>query len=181
MNKSEDNINPALIVLNTLNSRVLLVELLNNFNKIHIDYSWDKIIGDDNIIFEFDKGMSVDYELVGTYKECLDNPDLLSKVIDKLPNYIEVMDIPNNDPYNWEVVDFLDDFGKPFKYMGRNKKYRKIFGYNYPNYNIPQDVMDNFPLSNQFDSFMTLLRKNNIYTVNKDYLILKQLNYEESK
>jgi hypothetical protein len=164
----------------TIKNRFLLVEMDLPRNDIKIDYSWDKVIGDGNIIFEFNIAEAKNYKLIGTLKQCMENPDLLNDIIEKLPKYEEAWDIPKNDPKGWEEFLFVDDVGRSYKQMGREKKYRRLSGFNYINYGIPSDVIEYFPLTSSIDSFITLLRKNGIYMSSNDYLILKQLNYEPS-
>jgi hypothetical protein len=162
----------------TIKNRLLIVEMGTLMVDIKIDYAWDKVIGDGNIIFEFNKNESKDYKLIGTLRQCMNNPELLDSVVEKLPKYEEVWDIPKKDPDGWEEFLFIDDIGRPYRQMGREKKYRRLVGFNYINYGIPSDVIEYFPLSSAIDSFITLLRKNGIYQQANDFLILKQLNYE---
>lgn len=161
----------------TNKNKFLVIELAGDESEIHIDYAWDKIIADDNIIFEFNKGESKNYKLIGTIKECLENPEILVDVVDGLPKYEEVWDLPKDDLADWEEVNFIDDFGRPYIVMGREKKYRRVIGFNFINYGIPSDVIEYFPLSSPLDSFITLLRKNGLHIQSNDFLILKELNY----
>jgi hypothetical protein len=162
----------------TIKNRLMVVEMDTPRVDIKIDYAWDKVIGDGNIIFEFNKKEADNYKLIGTVKQCMENPELLDSVIERLPKYEEVWDIPKKDPNGWEEFIFIDDSGRSYKQMGREKKYRRLAGFNYINYGIPADVIEYFPLTNPIDSFITLLRKNGIYMQLNDFIILKQLNYE---
>lgn len=163
----------------TINNRLLFIELENNYQNITIDYNWDKILGDSNIIFEFNPGESKEYKLIGTVNQCQETPELLNGVIEVLPKYEEVWVIPEKDNQGWVEFEFIDDTGRKFKQMGRDKKYRRIIGEYYINYNIPYDVIEYFPLNSATDSLITLMRKNGIhqYPV-KDYLIIKEINFK---
>ncbi len=162
----------------TIKNRLLVVEMDLPRVDIKIDYAWDKVIGDGNILFEFNKNEANNYRLIGTVKQCMDNPELLDSVIERLPKYEEVWDIPKKDPDGWEEFLFVDDSGRSYRQMGREKKYRRLAGFNYINYGIPADVIEYFPLNSPVDSFITLLRRNGVYLQSNDFLILKQLNYE---
>jgi hypothetical protein len=166
----------------TIKNRLLLIELDTPRVDVRLDYSWDKIISDGNIVFEFNPGESKNYKLIGTVRGCTENPELLDDVIEKLPKYEEVWDIPKRDPEGWEEFVFVDEVsGRAYKQMGREKKYRRLAGFNYINYGIPADVIEYFPLTSVVDSFITLIRKNGIYLQTNDFIILKQINYERGE
>lgn len=162
----------------TIKNKLLLIEIDSPRENITMDHAWGKITSDGNILFEFNPGESKNYKLMGTATQCGENPELLNEVIEKLPKYEETWDIPKRDPDGWEEFNFIDDSGRPYKQMGREKKYRRLSGFNYINYGIPPDVIEYFPLTSPLDSFITLMRKNNLYIQTNDYIILKQLNYE---
>jgi hypothetical protein len=167
------------IEIYTIKNKLVLIELDTPKSNVKIDYGWDKIIGDGEIVFEFNPGESKNYKLIGTVKDCADDQTLLDGVIERLPKYEEVWDIPKKDPDGWEEFAFVDDTtGRSYKQMGREKKYRRLSGFNYINYGIPSDVIEYFPLTNPLDSFITLLRKNGLYMQTNDFIILKELNYE---
>lgn len=169
------------IEIYTLERRILLIELQKTYNNIIIDHTWDKILGDGDILFEFNPGESKEYSLIGTYKQCYEDPTLLNNVLDILPKYDEVWDIPSNDPDGWEKIEFIDDNGRQYKQRGRELKYRRRSGEQYINYGIPLDVMEYFPLNSAQDSFVTLLRKYGIFMSNNDYIILKDLIYGQTE
>lgn len=168
--------NPIEIFTNS--SKLLLVEMQSKKSDIKIDYAWGKVIGDGEILFEFNLNEATNYSLLGTIKGCIENPEILESFLDKLPKYEECWDIPNGDKDGWEAFAFVDEMGKGYKQMGRDMKYRRIIGYQYINYGIPKDVMEYFPLQNPVDSFITLLRGVGIYPQNNDFFILKDLKYE---
>jgi tetrahydromethanopterin S-methyltransferase subunit H len=161
MEQIEKKWNPVEIL--TLKNRLIVIEINQNVNVDEI-----KKMGETDL----------EYKVIGTCKECMENTDLLNEVLEFFPKYEEVFDIPKNDPDGWEPFKFIDESGRNYTQMGRDKKYRRVCGSNYINYGIPSDVMEYFPLTSVIDSFITLLRKNGIYTTLNDYLILKQLNYE---
>jgi hypothetical protein len=43
-----------------------------------------------------------DYKLIGTVKQCMETPEMLDGVIERLPKYEEVWDKPKKDPDGWE-------------------------------------------------------------------------------
>ena len=165
----------------TIKNKLLLVEMEIPRAEIKLDYSWDKVIGDGNIVFEFNQDESKNYKLIGTVRQCSETPELLNEVIERLPKYEEAWDIPKRDPEGWEEFLFVDDSGRSYRQMGREKKYRRLAGFNYINYGIPSDVIEYFPLTSPVDSFITLLRKNGIYMQTNDFIILKQMNYEPTE
>jgi hypothetical protein len=150
----------------TLKNRLFLIEINGMVNLGEIKKSLNDNVKSDT------------YKMIGTCKECMENTKLLEEILEFFPKYEEVWDIPKNDADGWEEYKFVDDAGRSYMQMGRDKKYRRVSGANYINYGIPVDVMEYFPLTSAVDSLITLLRKNNIYTHMSDYLILKQLNYE---
>lgn len=161
----------------TLKNRLILVELEHPVNDIKIDFAWDKVLGDGRIVFEFNKGESKNYQLIGSVKQCMENTELLDTVLETIPKYQETYDIPKNDPEGWEKIPFVDPSGRPYKQMGRDFMYRKKIGELYINYGIPTDVMEYFPLSSIIDSFITITRRAGLFIQNKDYIILKDLKY----
>ena len=161
----------------TLRNKLIFIKLENNINNFVIDTVWDKILGDGNIIFEFNPGEAKEYTLIGTTKECVENSDLLDSIIESTPKYEEVWDIPNNDKDGWEKVFFIDNAGKPYKLMNREFKYRKLSGKNYIHYGMPIDVRGDIPLNSAMDSFTTLLRSVGLYQYTDNYIILKHINY----
>jgi len=165
----------------TLEKRLLLIELNSNYKSITIDHSWGKVIGDGEILFEFNPGESKEYSLIGTYKDFYENPELLDDILETLPKYEETFILPENDLDGWEKIEFVQENGREYKIMGKSFKYRRKIGNLYINYGIPLDVMEYFPLTSPQDSFVTLLRKYGIYMSNNNYIILKDLIYGQSK
>jgi hypothetical protein len=162
MQKIEEKWNAVEVL--TLKNRLILIELNQSVNINDVENLKEIINGE--------------YKLIGTCRECMEKNELLNEILEFFPKYDEVFDIPKNDSDGWEEYKFIDDSGRSYMQMGRDRKYRRVSGSLYINYGIPSDVMEYFPLTSVIDSFITLLRKNGIYTTLNDYLILKQLNYE---
>jgi hypothetical protein len=57
--------------------------------------------------------------------------------------------------------------------MNQNHKWVKEAGHSYPNYNMPKDAAELYPLLNPIDSLKTLMRKFNVDFQQKNYVILK--------
>ena len=85
-----------------------------------------------------------------------DNPDMIVNNIDKFVKHDESWTEPK-DKTGWERFDFIDDSGKPFQFMNQNHKWIKEAGYSYPNYNMPKDAAELYPLPNPIDSLKTLM------------------------
>lgn len=161
----------------TLKNRLFLIELEQPAAEIKMDISWDKVLADNRIVFEFNKGEAKNFKLIGSVKQCMENPELLSDALDTIPKYFETFDIPKNDPEGWEKISFVDPTGRAYKQMGRDFKYRKKIGEQYINYGIPTDVMEYFPLNSAVDSLITLTRKVGLFIQTNDYIIIKDLKY----
>ena len=161
----------------TLTNRLFLVELEQPVNELKLDTAWDKVLGDGRIVFEFNKGEAKNFKVIGSVKQCMENPELLNDVLETIPKYQEIYEIPKNDPEGWEKVPFIDTSGRGYKQMGRDFMYRKKIGELYINYGIPNDVMEYFPLNSPVDSFITVTRRAGLFVQGKDFLILKDLKY----
>ena len=61
------------IELLTVKNRLLLIRLENKVNSLHLDPQWEKVMGDGQILFEFNPGEAKEFELIGTVKEWSDD------------------------------------------------------------------------------------------------------------
>lgn len=164
------------IELLTVKNRLLLIRLENKVNSLHLDPQWEKVMGDGQILFEFNPGEAKEFELIGTVKECMENPALLETILETTPKFEESWEVPR-DLTGWEKVTFVDANNKPYKLMNKDCNYRREVGKNYIHYGLPADVRDDLPLSSAVDSFTTLLRPKGIYAYTEDYIILKHKTY----
>ncbi len=159
----------------TLKGKLIFIEIPRDFLDIRIDHTWGKIIGDGNTLFEFNQSESKNYQLIGTIKQCQENPAMLNGVLDTIPLYEESFNIPIDNTEGWVEFKFIDESGRPYKERGRDFKYRKIIGEQYINYGLPLDVMEMFPLNSILDSFKTLLVRNKLFLSKNDFIILNTL------
>lgn len=155
-------------------AELILIELSKKYDTIVMDYGWGKILGDDEIIFEFNPNEINNYTKIGTLHECYENDDLLINLVDSKPTFEELFETPTDDIDTWEKVNFTDENGKKYLVRGKEFSYRKQNGQQYVNYGIPEDVQEYFLLNDPIDSFITLLRSKNIHQSNIDYLILSK-------
>ena len=102
------------------------------------------------------------------------------EILETIPKYEEVWDLPSNDQRGWEKIVFINENGKPYKLLNRDFKYRRVAGHNYIHYGFPIEVRNDLPLTSITDSFTTLLRAHGIYQYNNDYIILKDKNYKST-
>lgn len=160
----------------TYTSRLLFVLLEGEHDELYIDKTTCKLIkrfGDEiDILLEFTGIECGKYELIGDLHEIYENPDKIINHIDRFVKYDESWTEPK-DKTGWEKFDFIDDSGRPFQFMSQNHKWIKESGYSYPNYNMPRDAAELYPLLNPIDSLKTLMRKFGVDFQQKNYAILK--------
>jgi len=147
------------------------------YDDIYMDHTTFKLvkkIGDDiDILLEFDGIMFPKYRLIGTLNDIYENPDLIVDHIDAFIKYEESWTEPV-DKTGWERFEFIDETGRAFQFMHKNHKWIKKSGNSYPNYNMPKDVSELYPLLDPIDSLKTLMRKFNVDFQQKNYVILKK-------
>ena len=161
---------------NTYTHKFHFVELLGNYDEVYMDSSTGKLIkrlGDNQeILLEFNGVELTKYELVGVLKDIYENPNLIVDHIDNFIKYEESWVEPK-DKEGWERFDFIDETGKQFNFMHKDHKWVKKNGCSYPNYNMPKDVAEQYPLLDPLDSLKTLMRKFNVDFQEQNYVILK--------
>lgn len=147
------------------------------YDDIYMDHTTFKLIkriGDDiDILLEFNGINFPKYQLIGTLNEIYENPDLIVDHIDTFVKYEETWTEPK-DKTGWEKFEFIDETGRNFQFMHKNHKWIKKSGCSYPNYNMPKDVSELYPLLDPIDSLKTLMRKFNVDFQQKNYVILKR-------
>jgi hypothetical protein len=161
----------------TYTARLMFVLLEDGpYDDIYIDKTTCKLIkryGDDiDILLEFTGIECNNYELIGDLHDIYENPDKITGHIDSFVKYEESWTEPR-DKTGWERFDFIDEAGRSFQFMHQNHKWIKKAGYSYPNYNMPKDAAELYPLPNPIDSLKTLMRKFNVDFQQKNYVILK--------
>mgnify|MGYP003347081205 CR=1 FL=1 len=166
----------------TYTSRLLFVLIEGEFDDIYIDQTTCKLIkkhGEEiDILLEFTGIECGKYKFIGDLHKIYDNPDMIVNHIDKFVKHDESWTEPK-DKTGWERFDFIDDSGRPFQFMNQNHKWIKEAGYSYPNYNMPKDAAELYPLPNPIDSLKTLMRKFNVDFQQKNYAILRTERTEE--
>ncbi len=161
----------------TYSSILHFVLIEGPYDDIYMDNTTFKLVkrfGDDlDILLEFTGLNYQKYELVGTLNDVYDNPDLILRHIDSFVKYEESWTEPK-DKDGWERFEFIDETGRSFQFMHKSHKWIKKSGYSYPNYNMPKDVAELYPLVDPIDSLKTLMRKFNVDFQQKNYVILKK-------
>lgn len=173
---SEDNKIWSGLEAETYTSKFHFVLLERDYEYIYIDESTCKLIarnGDDiEILLEFSAIQRLNYELIGDLNDIYENPH---KIVDHIDNFIKYQESWTEpvDKTGWERFDFIDETGRQFHFMHKNHKWIKKDGCSYPNYNMPKDVAELYPLLDPIDSLKTLMRKFNVDFQQKNYVILK--------
>lgn len=161
----------------TYTAKLHFVLLEGEYDNIDIDRTSSKLIkkhGEDiDILLEFSGLECPKYEFVGVLNEIYENPEQITNHIDNFVKYEESWTQPK-DMTGWEKFDFIDETGRTFTFMHQNHKWIKKNGSSYPNYNMPKDVAELYPLENPIDSLKTLMRKYNVDFQQKNYVILKK-------
>lgn len=160
----------------TYTSKFHFVELVGDYDEVYMDNTTGKLIkkfaGGVDILLEFSGIELSKYKLVGVLNDIYKNPDIVVDHIDNFIKYDESMAEPANKE-GWEKFDFIDETGKQFTFMHQDHKWIKKSGVSYPNYNMPKDVAELYPLLDPLDSLKTLMRKFNVDFQQKNYVILK--------
>lgn len=164
------------IPADTYTARLLFVLLEGPHDEIYIDETTCKLIkkqGEDiDILLEFTGIECSKYKVIGDLHDIYDNPDKITGHIDRFVKHEESWSEPR-DKTGWEKFDFIDESGRSFQFMNQNHKWIKESGHSYPNYNMPKDAAELYPLLNPIDSLKTLMRKFNVDFQQKNYVILK--------
>jgi len=160
----------------TYTSKFHFVELVGPYDEVFMDGMTGNLVkrlGTNNeILLEF-SGLELGrYKLVGVLEDIYKNPDI---IIDHIDNFIKYEEswVEPADKEGWEKFDFIDETGKEFTFMHKNHKWIKKNGCSYPNYNMPKDVAELYPLLDPLDSLKTLMRKFNVDFQQQNYVILK--------
>jgi|GEM_PF-2270528 hypothetical protein len=161
----------------TYTSILHFVLIEGEYDEIYMDNTTFKLIkrkGDEiDILLEFNGINYQKYQLVGTLNDIYENPDMILDHIDSFVKYEESWTEPI-DKNGWEKFEFIDETGRAFQFMHKNHKWIKKSGNSYPNYNMPKDVSELYPLLDPIDSLKTLMRKFNVDFQQKNYVILKR-------